>query len=119
MFLMNCDNIKIISNNLHHGEYYGIYITGSSTNIYISKNYIYSNNNYGIYIDSDTADNNLVYSNDVWGKNQDTGILITDGDNNIMLSNYVHHNENNGIDSFEVTSAQIYNQFVIEYVKGP
>jgi parallel beta-helix repeat protein len=80
-----------IYNNLNNG------INTESGRPSIINNTIYSNDDYGIWINSDTADNNYILTNNVWGENQGRGINIGSGDNNIIKSNQLHHNEQYGI----------------------
>ena len=70
----------------------------SACSNYIINNNIYSNNSYGIYLPSNTANNNLIITNNIFGLNQSYGIYITKSINNIINYNKVHQNQQYGIE---------------------
>ncbi|MDD5067921.1 MAG: NosD domain-containing protein, partial [bacterium] len=89
---------KVILSGLIIRQYLnGIMIKGDAAENIITGNTIFSNDNNAIIIDSDTADNNQIMSNNIWGLNQNNGLRINDGDNNTIRSNYIHHNQSDGI----------------------
>ncbi|MBU1077905.1 MAG: right-handed parallel beta-helix repeat-containing protein [Spirochaetes bacterium] len=97
VYIINGDNNTIGANQIHNNQLYGINFENSATGNYITENTIYSNANYGIYINSDTADNNYILTNNIWGINQDYGVYILDGDSNTIGANQIHNNQQNGI----------------------
>ncbi|MDD5065967.1 MAG: right-handed parallel beta-helix repeat-containing protein, partial [bacterium] len=103
IYIQDGDNNVIRFNQIHHlgGGGWGIELDSSAASTYIAKNNIYSNENIGIYLDSDTADNNYILTNAIWGMNQNYGIAMFGADRNTIRSNYIHDNEINGIYMFD------------------
>ncbi|MDD5067468.1 MAG: right-handed parallel beta-helix repeat-containing protein, partial [bacterium] len=93
IILYQADNTVIRSNTIRDQLYEGIKITGSVTNSYLSHNNIFSNWGSGVLIESNNADHNLVYTNEIWGLNQWKGLFLVGGDNNVIQSNRIHENE--------------------------
>ena len=118
IFIANGNNNIILSNRIYD-NYYGIQIKDGTNNIisinridnnangillqgnavdsYVSRNDIYQNQIYGIGIVSEGADNNSIISNTIWGKDQDMGIYITNGNSNKIYRNLVRNNQNYNI----------------------
>ncbi len=86
------DRNTINSNYIHNNQKYGIRFSGSASTNYITKNTVYSNDSGGIYINSDTANNNYVFTNNIYGTNQDYGIVIDNANNTIVKFNHIHNN---------------------------
>ncbi|MBN1897367.1 MAG: right-handed parallel beta-helix repeat-containing protein, partial [Spirochaetes bacterium] len=85
---------------------YGITLMGTARSNYLIRNAIYSNGQYGIELNSDDADYNYFLTNNVWGNNCQRPVRIIDGDNNVMVSNYVHVSDQGG---FEMGGSATYN----------
>ncbi|MBU1076609.1 MAG: right-handed parallel beta-helix repeat-containing protein [Spirochaetes bacterium] len=81
--LINALTIKSYTN--------GLEILGVSSNNIVMNNLIYSNSDDGINLDSDEADNNYIFNNEVKGIQVGTcsGMKIENGDNNVVRSNKV------------------------------
>lgn len=76
----------------------GIMIKGAATNNIITRNTICSNDHGGIWLISDSADRNIISLNNIYGRPlQNNGIIIADGDNNLIVSNISHDHEDDGI----------------------
>ncbi|MFC1504841.1 right-handed parallel beta-helix repeat-containing protein, partial [Spirochaetota bacterium] len=91
---INSTNVKVEGFTIRNSTY-GIYITNAYNQIY--NNIIYSNDIRGVYIIGESADNNRVISNTIWGLNQNAGVAIREGDNNYLYRNDILLNYSDGI----------------------
>ncbi|MDD5066226.1 MAG: right-handed parallel beta-helix repeat-containing protein, partial [bacterium] len=98
-YLTNAKKVMIAYLNIKNFNRSGIYLAGSSSNNCILNNKVFSNggSGFGIYLNSDFADKNLIFRNNVFGPNQATGLYIANGDYNTVRSNQFHNNNNNGM----------------------
>ncbi len=93
IYITDADGNTIRTNQIFRNST-GIYCDGSAVGNYIIKNSIYSNDSNGIDF---RASNNYILSNNIWGFNQDFGILFTSVANNNIRFNKIHHNQFYGI----------------------
>ena len=97
VYISAADNTIIRDNTVYNNSQYGLYFTGTATQCGMTNNQIYSNESYGIYINYDTADNNSIVSNNIWGTNQDSGVYISAADNTIIRDNTIYNNSQYGL----------------------
>ena len=91
------DNNIIKHNKIFNNQNDGIYFSGSARYNQIINNSIYSNIDSGINFDSSLANDNLIISNSIGGKNQRFGISIEDAKDNEIYRNIIWKNKNSGI----------------------
>ncbi|MBN1898285.1 MAG: right-handed parallel beta-helix repeat-containing protein [Spirochaetes bacterium] len=84
----------IRSNYIHHVVLDGISMDGSAEYNDINNNILYSNEDSGVGIYHDNVEHNYISNNTIWGVSDGGGILLQDGDNNIIKSNLIFHNTN-------------------------
>ncbi|MBN1898745.1 MAG: right-handed parallel beta-helix repeat-containing protein [Spirochaetes bacterium] len=91
---------NVINDNKIHNQYQsGISLSGGfgiATNNYFARNSIYSNDDVGIGIGPGSI-NNYIYTNALWGENQDWGINFYGGKFNTIESNHIYKNNLSGI----------------------
>lgn len=75
----------------------GVYVTGASTNNMFFRNTFTSNSDNGIYFFSDTADNNVIWSNHFNGVGQTYGVTLENADNNLIKQNYIYKHITTGV----------------------
>lgn len=97
IWIHDSDRNSIISNIIYQNQNTGINLTGTSVNNTIKMNTIYSNDLNGLMINSEQAENNQICTNVIYGGNQDNGIYIFQGDDNIIIANIINFSQTNGI----------------------
>lgn len=90
------NNIIIKGLIINKCNYFGIYISGDSTNNKIINNIIVSNQYAGIYLKSPSR-NNKIISNQIYGWNQNRGIDLNGSKQNIIFTNRIFNNQSDGI----------------------
>lgn len=97
IWLFRADHNIIRKNMIHHNQEYGIYLESTAQSNMISRNNIFSNDIRAIEIVSDEVAYNKFYTNYIYGLNQNHGILLNNGDNNLFCSNQIYNNQWDGI----------------------
>lgn len=112
-------NGGVVSNN-HVYENTGNAINlNNDSDCQISANYVHDNTGVGI---GTNGFRNLIQGNTL--QNNDYGILVTDGDDNVIIGNYVANNINDGIDigtaslRTVISNNRIYNNIIGIDVRG-
>ena len=100
LYIAGQASANFVTNNIVATNTYGILVQGICKTNIIAGNKVFRNSGVGIAIISNDADMNIIRGNDVYNNGATTnnaGIVIVDGDNNIITANNVFKNNSFGI----------------------
>lgn len=109
-YLSSKSNIKIkgfiIKKADNSWDSAGVYIEDDSVDNFITNNQICSNRQSGICFDGYDVDNNVIANNEIYDYSgeQNYGVYITHGDNNIIRDNLIHNNDYCGVRIYSTTT---------------
>ncbi len=97
IYINDSDNIFIKGNNIYSHFSNGILLLGNAKSNTICNNEIYLNKFYGICTVNIGGDYNTIFSNVIWGDNQNSAIYMMNGNYNIIRYNTLYKNQKNAI----------------------